>query len=135
MSIEVWGLGHTHHLSSWAWLSIRPFDSRVSRLTLKRGASVKACAETPGSSEPSPPHQHWFLHTEQSAALLVAETHDWTYTARNAAKCMIFSGTFGDFRKDETFPRGHFLRICPGTLLENLSCLVAFAILFTEMGA
>lgn len=62
--IEGWVYGHTYHLSSWAWLSILPFGSRVSRLTLKAGASVKACAESPGNSEPFPLHQHWFLYVD-----------------------------------------------------------------------
>lgn len=98
--------GHTYHLSSWALLSIWPFGSRVPRLTLKTGASVKACAGTPGNCELFPPHQHWFLYIEQSAMVLAAESHDWTYTASNATKCLFFSGTFSDFRKAEQWDMG-----------------------------
>lgn len=85
--------GHTYHLSSWALLSICPFGSRVSRLTLKTGASVKACAETPGNSKTFPPHQHWFPYTDQPAAVLAEDSHDWTYTGSNATEHLLFSGT------------------------------------------
>lgn len=86
-------------------------------------------------SLPQPINTGFFAQSSLHRALLVAERHDWTYTAQNAAKFMFFSGTFGDFRKDKTFSHVHFLRICPGELLRNLSCSVIFAFLFTEMGA
>lgn len=98
--------GHTYHLSSWALLSIWPFESRVSRLTLKTEESVKACAETPGSSEPFSSHQRWCLYIDQSAVVLAAESHGWTYTASNTTKCLLFSGTFSDFRKGEQWDMG-----------------------------